>query len=273
MGTYTKGIDVSEHQGVIDWEKVKGKIDFAMLRAGYGKNHIDRQFVRNISECNRLGIPVGAYWFSYATNTDEAKAEAEYCIAALAPYKVEYPVSFDFEYDSINYAKGRGVSVTKELVSCMAIAFLLEIESAGHWAMNYSNPDCVNKYFSADVTARFDFWLASWPTAPNFDKPPLTCGIWQYGGGTYDGITGNVDSDIAYKPYVPVVVPVVVAPVVEAPAVVPAVDTSVAVDWKTAIFDKAFANGVITDEVWKTKLDEPAPVWMVLAVSNKLKEA
>ena len=61
-----KGIDVSEHQGTIDWNQVKGNIDFAILRAGYGNNNIDKQFIRNICECNRLGIPVGIYWFSYA---------------------------------------------------------------------------------------------------------------------------------------------------------------------------------------------------------------
>ena len=59
-----RGIDVSEHQGAIDWERVKPQIDFAMLRVGYGRNHIDRQFVRNAQECTRLGIPFGGYWFS-----------------------------------------------------------------------------------------------------------------------------------------------------------------------------------------------------------------
>lgn len=53
----THGIDVSEHQGMIDWERVKPQIDFAMLRVGYGKNHIDRQFARNAQECTRSAFP------------------------------------------------------------------------------------------------------------------------------------------------------------------------------------------------------------------------
>lgn len=83
-----KGIDVSKHQGVIDWEKVKasGQVDFAILRAGFGKepNQIDVQFERNYSECRRLGIPCGAYWYSYAKTAAEAEQEAAVCLSALA---------------------------------------------------------------------------------------------------------------------------------------------------------------------------------------------
>ena len=65
--TMKKGIDVSKHQGVIDWQKVKeAGIEFAMIRAGYGAGNVDAQADRNFSECNRLGVPCGVYWFSYA---------------------------------------------------------------------------------------------------------------------------------------------------------------------------------------------------------------
>ena len=92
-----KGIDVSEHQGRINWEQVKGDIDFAILRAGYGRNNIDKQFIRNIEECNRLEIPVGIYWFSYAFSVEIARNEAKYVLEAIKPYKVDYPVSYDLE--------------------------------------------------------------------------------------------------------------------------------------------------------------------------------
>lgn len=200
--SHLRGIDVSEHQGVIDWEKVKGQIDYAILRAGYGKNHIDRQFVRNISECNRLGIPCGAYWFSYALNADQAKAEADYCIEALKPYKVDYPVAFDFEYDSANYAKKQGVVLTPSLVQSMASVFLLEIEAAGYFAANYSNPDFINRYFGAALHQRFGLWLASWPkTVSDPAKPPQSCVMWQWGGAQYDGINGDVDSNYCYQAF------------------------------------------------------------------------
>ena len=71
---YKIGIDVSKHNGTIDWNKVKASgIKFAMIRAGYGSSHIDEQFKRNVTECNRLEIPCGCYWFSYALNTDQAR--------------------------------------------------------------------------------------------------------------------------------------------------------------------------------------------------------
>ena len=88
-----KGIDVSHHQKTVDWEKVKAAgIQFAIIRAGFGRNNIDPYFKRNITECARLGIPVGIFWFSYALNEAEAKKEAEYCLAAIEPYEIERPV-------------------------------------------------------------------------------------------------------------------------------------------------------------------------------------
>ena len=133
-------IDVSEWQGIIDWEKVKPNIDGAILRAGYGLNHIDAQFVRNVTECNRLGIPCGAYWFSYALNTEMAKQEAQYLVSAVKPYRMELPLCFDFEYDSVNTAAKNGATVTKSLATEMTYAFCEAIEEAGYYAMfEYTN--------------------------------------------------------------------------------------------------------------------------------------
>ncbi len=105
MSTYTKGIDVSEHNGVIDWEKVKASgVGFAMIRAGYGKGNIDKQFVRNAQECTRVGMPFGVYWFSYAVTEEEVEREAEHCLNAVKPYHLDLPIAYDFEYDSVNNA-------------------------------------------------------------------------------------------------------------------------------------------------------------------------
>ena len=201
MKTTFKGIDVSEHQDIINWSAVKNQIDFAIIRAGYGRNHIDKQFKRNIEECNRLCIPCGVYWFSYAVTADEAKKEAQYCLEAIKPYKVEYPVCFDFEYDSVRYAESKGVRVTKELASAMCNAFLGEIEKAGYYAVNYANPDFFNRYFDTEIPKRWDVWLAEWKN-PDNGKPSRACGIWQWGASPISGINGNVDSNIAYKDYV-----------------------------------------------------------------------
>ena len=68
-----KGIDVSKFQGEVDWEQVKAAgYQFAMLRAGYGFNTVDEQFRRNASECSRIGLPIGAYWFCYAVSPETA---------------------------------------------------------------------------------------------------------------------------------------------------------------------------------------------------------
>ena len=158
---YKTGIDVSKWQGAIDWEKVKAAgVEFAMLRAGYGRGNLDEQFERNASECTRLGIPFGAYWFSYAYTPDMARNEALHCMEALREYKLSYPVAYDFEYDSVDYASEQGVQVTKTLASSMARAFCEEVKSGGYYPMVYANPNYLAAYFDADIPKEYDVWLA-----------------------------------------------------------------------------------------------------------------
>lgn len=202
--TYKRGIDVSEWQKIIDWEKVKAAgIDFAMIKAGSGRNRIDPQFKHNISECNRLGIPCGVYWFSYAYTEELAHNEAKYCLEAIAPYKVDYPVAYDFEYDSVGNAEKVGVKITKEMASSFARAFLGDIEAAKYYAMLYTNADYLTRYFDSELAKRYDVWLAQWPSKPNLDtKPSQAGGIWQYSNtGSVDGISVRVDLDAAYYDY------------------------------------------------------------------------
>ena len=100
----TQGLDVSEFQGEIDWERVKNAgYRFAMLRAGYGSGTIDRRFRRNASECSRVGIPFGVYWFCYATSPSEAAEEADSCVKAISSFRLEYPVCYDIEEASADY--------------------------------------------------------------------------------------------------------------------------------------------------------------------------
>ena len=95
-----KGIDVSVHNGTIDWQKVKDTgIDFAILRAGYGRfeSQKDTKFEDNYAGAKAVGLSIGAYWYSYATTPDEAKQEAEVCISILNGKQFEYPIFFDLE--------------------------------------------------------------------------------------------------------------------------------------------------------------------------------
>ena len=191
------GIDVSQHNGVIDWTKVKAAgVDFAILRAGYGQNHIDTRFAFNIKGCNQVGLPCGVYWFSYATTEAAARREAQYCLAAVKPYRLDYPIAFDFEYDSVGYAAKQGVTVTMDLATRIAKAFCDTIEAAGYTVVNYANPDYLSRYFSAEFTQRYGLWLAAWNTKA---EPPRSCLIWQHScTGKVNGITGNVDMNRGY---------------------------------------------------------------------------
>lgn len=201
---YKKGIDVSQWQGTIDWDKVKAAgIEFAMIRAGWGQNNIDTQFVRNISECNRVGIPCGIYWFSYAYTEAMAVREAEYALAAVEPYKLDYPIAFDYEGASVDYAKKNGVVPDKAHVTALANAFCGRIEQAKYYAMVYTNPAYLSQYYDSYVPKSYDIWLAQWPANPDpATKPAQAGGIWQYtSSGTVSGISGRVDLDAAYYDY------------------------------------------------------------------------
>lgn len=187
-----RGIDVSEHQGVIDWDKVKasGKVDFAILRAGYGKesSQVDKQFERNYSECKRLNIPVGAYWYTYATTVDEAKQEASVFLRTLAGKAFEYPVAFDIEEKA-------GLLRASELCD----AFCSELEKSGYYTAIYSFKSAFENNIS-DIKEKYDTFLSH--VGVEQTNYSGDYGLWQYSWtGSIDGISGDVDLDYAYKDY------------------------------------------------------------------------
>ena len=218
-------IDISKNQGVIDWDKLKtahanGQLDGVMIRcsAGHDKTKAhpdpgtDTQFLRNIRECNRVGIPCGVYVMSYPLNDEDARLEAEYCLKLIKPYRIELPVAWDFEYDSVDRAAEKGVIVTKAMATRWAYIFLETIEKAGYWASLYCNMDYLSRYFAEGIHNRFDIWLASWlqnETLPESKMPAYNRklrygeGLWQYGkmNKPYPGINGDVDVNYAYKDY------------------------------------------------------------------------
>ena len=185
-----RGIDVSEHQGIIDWNRVKAseKVDFAIIRAGYGKeiNQVDRQFERNYSECKRLGIPVGAYWYTYAVTADEAKREASVFLRTLAGKSFEYPVAFDIEEQS---------SLMNASEICNAL-----LEKAGYYTAIYSFKSAFESNINSDIKAKYDTFLSH--IGVEQTDYSGNYGMWQYSWtGRIDGIAGDVDLDYAYKNY------------------------------------------------------------------------
>lgn len=201
---YRKGIDVSKWQGTIDWEAVRQSgIEFAMLRAGYGRGNADECFSQNAESCERLGIPYGAYWFSYAYTPEMAGDEARHCLQALSGRKLSYPVAFDFEGDSVEFAEKNGVAVTKQLASAMAREFCSAVKAGGRYPIIYTNPSFLQRYFDPKLPEQYDIWLAQWPAKPDPAAPPAGAGgMWQYSStGSVKGINGRVDLDAAYRDY------------------------------------------------------------------------
>ena len=193
-----RGVDVSTHNGIINWAKVKGEIDFAMIRAGYAHT-FDAQVANNVNGCVANGIPFGLYWFSYALSVQDAIKEADILCDFADKCNPTYPLAYDWEYDSDNYAKKCGIKMSNAKSEEFAKAFLNRVEERGYYAMIYTNIDYLNKGFS-NLVNRYDTWLAHW----GVDKPSRPCGIWQNAspeyGGWVNGI-GKCDVDIAYKDY------------------------------------------------------------------------
>lgn len=188
-----KGVDISKYQGNIDWEKAYKEIDFAIIRAGCGFNN-DSHAKQNLYDCNRLNIPVGVYWFSYAFSEAEAKREAEMCYNLIKDYKIEYPVYFDFEEISADYATANKVTVNKEFVSKIAKAFCNSMENKGYFAGIYSNENMF-RFFDDEVLNLYTLWYANW-NGENKHKAKL----WQYSNkGKISGVQGVVDLNYCYE--------------------------------------------------------------------------
>lgn len=191
-----KGIDVSKWQGNIDWNKVKADgIEFAILRAGYGRevSQKDVRFDEYYNAAKAVGMPVGAYWYSYALSTDEAVLEAKACIKVLAGRKFEYPIYFDIEDDSQkNFGRFK--------ISQMIKAFCDTLEAAGYFAGFYSFASFLNSNVSKDIPERYACWVAhTGVTKPSYYEP---YGMWQFSHkGKVSGIAGDVDLNYAYQNY------------------------------------------------------------------------
>lgn len=199
---FMKGIDVSVHNGKIDWKKVKSDgIEFAMIRAGYGNvpSQKDKRFEENYSGATAAGVKVGVYWFSYAYNTKMAEEEAEVCLSILDGRTLDMPIAFDFEYDSVRYAAKKGITVTSKLATEIAAAFTEKIRASGYDSMIYTNYDYISRYYDLTKLSDSYLWLAVWSD----NRPKRAHSMWQYSAKGYvNGISGNVDMNYCYENFV-----------------------------------------------------------------------
>lgn len=200
-----RGVDVSAHQGMINWDLAKSQLEAVIIRAGYGKNNIDQKWVPNIETVRGTGLDIGVYWFSYAYSADMAYMEGKY--AALAVQKKLggrcIPIAYDLEYDSVTYAAKKGVKIDRSAATQYAIAFLTAVRESGYRPMLYTNIDYLKRYFdwSAIVKAVPDtmLWLAQWRETKPTDAYGQIMSVWQYSSdGAVPGIVTRVDMDIVY---------------------------------------------------------------------------
>ena len=188
-----KIIDISKWQGTINFKKVKSAgIDGVVIRAGYGKGNHDPKFKEYVEGAIAAGIEyIGAYWFSYAYTDEMAKREAQYCNDVIGDYKshINLPVFFDWEYDSMNYAKKLGMTVNKALITEMNIAFCQRIKELGYEPGYYLNRDYSRNYIDESKLKGYKRWYAYYSSTKQTD-----CYLWQYSSsGKVNGISGNVD--------------------------------------------------------------------------------
>ena len=185
-----KGIDISYCQPKVDWQKVTA--DFCIIQIGGGavRRQKDTMYESHYAGAKSRGIPVGAYWFTWARTVAEAEEEADICISLLKGKQFEYPIFLDLEQEAI-YKTG------KSNVSAIIRAFLSKVEKAGYWVGLYCNPDVLVHYCEADIPKRYSIWLAQWDVS----APTYPCGIWQPNTAQTAGFPEPVDQDICYIDY------------------------------------------------------------------------
>lgn len=189
-GAVAKGLDVSHHQGKIDWEKVsKSDVDFVIIRCGYGNDltsQDDKYFAQNVAGCEKYNIPYGIYIYSYALNVSDAKSEANHVLRLIKSTgaKPTYPIYIDYEDSSQN-------GLTPKQLGNFATAFFNKTIAAGYKAGVYAN---LNWWTNKLTDSRFNQWtkwVAQYNSACSYTKPYQ---IWQSTStGKVPGVNGNAD--------------------------------------------------------------------------------
>lgn len=201
--TKSWGIDVSEHQGKINWEAVKNSgVTFAILRVGYylessGRTVIDKYFYENYEACKRLGIAVGGYFYSYAFNGTEGEHEANSCLSVIKGKVFELPVFIDVEDRIIKNAVADG-RTTVENVTNASVSFCEKLINAGYQAGVYASRNFFYDYFNIPLIEKYSIWVAHY--TDNQTDYNRKYDFWQSSSnGSVPGINGRVDMDWFYQ--------------------------------------------------------------------------
>ena len=198
-GNAVKGIDVSEWQGKINWEKVKDSgVEFVIIRVGGRGTVKDTVFADENAQdyyagAKAAGLKVGAYFFSQSITVDEAIAEAEFTLEQIEDWKVDMPVVYDWEYVD-EYA--RTAKVSDRMLTDMAKAFCDTVAEEGYQPMIYFGRSQSMDMLILEELVDYPFWLAMYTTIMDY---PYKIDMWQYTEkGSVPGISGNVDMNLLF---------------------------------------------------------------------------
>lgn len=203
--TSHKGIDVSSHQGKIDWNLVaQDGVEFAIIRVGFrgygseGRLVVDEQFADNIQGAIAAGIKVGVYFFSQAVNETELLEEANLVLSQIEPYHLDCPVVYDVEKTTGDGRNGRMNQISVEERTNLTKLFCQTVAGAGYTPMIYHNTEMGALMIDIAALEEYDKWYASYSSKMFY---PYEYKIWQYSDkGKIQGINTNVDLNICFAP-------------------------------------------------------------------------
>ena len=193
-GAVARGIDVSNYQGTVDWNKVKAAgIDFAILKVGPVYGNPDDSFERNAAECERLGIPYGVYYYSYARSVEDANKEADRTLAWLGGHHPSLPVYYDLEDSYIL----QDPDFSKDKLTQIAQAFCNRMEAVGFKSGIYANLNWLNNYLNSPSLSGYDHWVAQYNWRCDYAG---SYSFWQYSSsGNVPGVNGRCDMNYCFN--------------------------------------------------------------------------
>lgn len=204
---YLKGVDVSEHNGNVDYASLKSQgYDFVMIRLGYSDKYLDKYFYQNVQNASNAGMKFGVYLYSYAYNTAEAQAEANFVISTLASVDSAYkqnmvlPVAYDLEDKKILNEGGCG----KTAITNNALTFCNAVKAAGYDTMVYANDNWFKNYIDINqlTGSSIKIWYAYWTNSESSQitqvkDTSVPCYMWQFQSGS-DNTLNGLDQNVLY---------------------------------------------------------------------------
>lgn len=195
-----KGIDVSQHQGDIDWQQVRQSgIEFVILRVGgrgwgqAGTLYIDDRAQEYYTDAKAAGLKIGAYFFSQAITPEEAREEARFALEQIADWELDLPLAFDWEYIG---EEARTSNTDQDTLTQCVLAFCDEIEKTGKETMLYTNPHHAGVGLDLEALDGMNVWIALYSEEMSY---PYYITAWQYTDcGKVPGIEGNVDINLYF---------------------------------------------------------------------------